>query len=97
MKRPSGRQTLVISDWIPFDNNFVNDLPIFLYMLSPKFPEIDAISIWIANPQVKKIHWLRLGFLSLKDVSVIEKSLSRTKRRTAEQIDNFRFGWSDNG
>lgn len=97
VKRPSGRQTLVISDWISFDSSFVVDIPIFVYILSRKFLEIEAISIWIANAQVKRFRWLKVGFLSLKDVSIIEKSLSETKRRTAEQIDDFRFGWSDNG
>ena len=97
LERSSGRETLVISDWIAFNSSFVSHLPIFVFMITPNFPESEVTSIWASNSKVKKSEWFRRGFFSSKEVSIIERSLDPKQNWTAKKVDDFRFGWSDNG
>ena len=97
IKRQSGKETLVISDWLTLDQSFTLNLPACISMIVPSFPEVEIVSVWLANCVVKKFRWIFLGFFSLKEVSIIERSLNPENRRTVLEFEDFRIGWSDNG
>lgn len=97
IKRASGRETLVVSDWIAYKETFRRNLPNFISLVAPKFPEVEMVSVWAANNLAKRFRWNRFGFFSIKDVSIIERSLETENSSPVDEFADFRIGWSDNG
>lgn len=97
IKRQSGRETLVISDWIGLTENFERNLPNYISMTVPHFENLDSVTVWTAKTSASGFHWLRFGFLGTKDVSIIEKCMVTENARQVREFADFRIGWSDNG
>lgn len=97
IRRQSGRETLVVSDWIAFSEFFVRDLPNYISLILPFFRGLDSITVWAAKTATSRFHWGRFGFLGTKDVSIIERCLTLKTAEPVQEFANFRIGWSDNG
>ena len=97
IKRSSGRETLVISDWIAFDETFKGHLPNFISLVAPKYPDAEMISVWASNELTKRSRWYRFGFFSVKEISIIERCIEIENPQPVEEFADFRIGWSDNG
>ena len=95
--RASGRNTLVISDWVAFQEEFKGNLPNFVSLVISKFPDAEIVSVWAASDLAKRFRWNRFGFFSLKEVSVIERCIETENPQPVLEFADFRIGWSDNG
>lgn len=97
VKRQSGRETLVISDWIVLEDVFWKNLPKCFALLVPKYKDVQIVSLWADNVVASKSKWNRFGFFSRKDVSIISRNLKAKNATSALEFADFRIGWSDNG
>ena len=97
MKRQSGRETLVVSDWIGLSENFTRSLPNYIGEIVPHFENLDSVTVWATKTSASKFRWGRFGFLGTKGVSIIERGLEGAKTTSVTEFADFRIGWSDNG
>ncbi len=97
LRRQSGRETLVISDWVGFSDSFGKFLPNYVSLIVPLFKGLDSVTVWVAKTATAPFRWRRLGFLGTKNVSIIERCLTNTNSEQVQEFANFRIGWSDNG
>ena len=95
--RSSGRRTLVLSDWVSNQREFVTKVPALISAIASHYPEIEVISAWMQNGSVPSLNWALFGFASRHEVSLIQKELSADAAVVPLTFGNFRFGWSDNG
>lgn len=95
--RQSGRETLVISDWIALEDSFRENLPMLVSKVASKHKGVQIVSLWADNAVAKGTKWSRFGFFSRKDVSIIARSLKIENKQNIREFADFRIGWSDNG
>jgi hypothetical protein len=95
--RQSGRETLVVSDWIILDHALEKSLPKYLALLMSKFRMVQLVSLWASNTTNSTFEWGRFGFFSRNQVSLITKTLGAEEGRDIHEFADFRIGWSDNG
>ncbi|HUW88488.1 MAG TPA: GNAT family N-acetyltransferase [Candidatus Paceibacterota bacterium] len=95
--RQSGRETLVVSDWIIPDRSMEKNLPKYVAILSSKFKIVQLISLWAESTRYSSFEWGRFGFFSWNQVSLIIKTLNVEDGEVIREFADFRIGWSDNG
>ncbi|MFZ2227673.1 MAG: GNAT family N-acetyltransferase [Candidatus Nanopelagicaceae bacterium] len=95
--RQSGRETLVVSDWVILDPASEKNLPKYLALLTSKFRTVQLVSLWASDTTNSTFQWGRFGFFSRNRVSLITKTLDMEEGRDIHEFADFRIGWSDNG
>lgn len=95
--RQSGRETLVVSDWIIPDRSLERNLPKYVAILTSKFKTVQLISLWADSFRHSAFGWGRFGFFSRDKVSLITKTLDVEESQGIHEFADFRIGWSDNG
>ena len=97
MTRQSGRNTLVISDWINIDGDLSRDLPLYVGLITAKYRDVEIVTLWAGGGVAKGTYWARYGFVARRRVSIITKNLSGENPEDIQDYSDFRIGWSDNG
>lgn len=95
--RQSGRDTLVISDWINIDGDLERELPLYVGLIAATHRDVEIVTLWANGAIAKGTAWARFGFIGRNQVSVIAKNLIGESPESIHDFADFRIGWSDNG